>query len=92
MSLGAKSVAVVLAVAGAALAGAGALLAHAHGADAVIADLQAEGSLVHINWVNGFNAQQLSDCTVIRVNNPSSNDPMPGDTVYVDVNRPNNLY
>jgi hypothetical protein len=92
MSLGAKSVAVVLAVAAAVLAGAAAPLAHAHGADAVISDLQAEGYLVNINWVNGFNSQQMSDCTVIRVNNPSSNDPMPGDTVYVDVNCPNNLY
>jgi hypothetical protein len=94
MSLGAKSVAVVIAVAGTALAlaGAAAPLARAHGADAVIADLQAEGYLVNINWVNGFNTQQMSDCTVVRVNNPSSNDPMPGDSVYVDVNCPNNLY
>ena len=92
MSLGAKSVAVVLAVAGAVLAGAAAPPARAHGADAVIGDLQAEGYIVNINWVNGFNTQQLSDCTVVRVNNPSSNDPMPGDAVYVDVTCPNNLY
>jgi hypothetical protein len=93
MSLGAKSVAVVFAVAGATLAGAAAPVASAHGADAVIGDLQAEGYTVNINWINGFNTQQLSDCTVVRVNNPSSNpDPMPGDTVYVDVTCPNNLY
>jgi hypothetical protein len=93
MSLGAKSIAVVFAVAGAALAGAAAPLARAHGADAVINDLEAEGYITHINWVNGFSTQQLSDCTVVRVNNPSSNpEPMPGDTVYVDVTCPNNLY
>jgi len=92
MSLGAKSVVVVLAVSGAALAGAAAPLARARGADAVIADLEAEGYIARINWVNGLHTQQLSDCTVVRVNNPSSNDPMPGDAVYVDVTCPNNLY
>jgi hypothetical protein len=90
MSWGTKSLAVLGAVAGAAVAGAP--LAHAHGADAVINDLQAEGYLVNINWVNG-STQHLSDCTVVRVNNPSSNpEPMPGDTVYVDVSCPNSLY
>jgi hypothetical protein len=93
MSLGARSTAVVFAVAGAAFASAAAPLARAHGADAVINDLQAEGYVVQINWSSGFNTQQLSDCTVVRVNNPSSNpEPMPGDTVYVDVTCPNNLY
>jgi hypothetical protein len=94
MSLGAKSVAMVFAVACAALAGTAAPLAHARGADAVIADLEAEGYIVHINWVSGFNTQQLSDCTVVRVNNPDSSngDPEPGGTVYVDVTCPNNLY
>ncbi len=93
MSLGAKSVAMVFGMAGAVLAGAAAPVASAHGADAVIGDLQAEGYLVNINWVNGFTTQQLSDCTVVRVNSPSSSpDPMPGDTVYVDVTCPNNLY
>jgi hypothetical protein len=90
---GDKSVA-VLAVAGAALAGAAAPLARARGADAVIADLEAEGYIARINWVNGLHTQQLSDCTVVRVNNPDSSnaDPMPGATVYVDVTCPNNLY
>jgi hypothetical protein len=94
VSFKAKSVAAVFAVVGAALAGAAAPLAHAHGADAVIADLQAEGYIVHINWINGFNTQQLPDCTVVRVNNPDSSgaDPNPGDAVYVDVTCPNNLY
>jgi hypothetical protein len=94
MFLGVKSVAVVVAVAGAALTGAAAPLARARGADAVIADLEAEGYIVRINWMNGFNTQQLSDCTVVRVNNPdsSNSDPTPGDAVYVDVTCPNNLY
>jgi len=93
MSLGGKSIAVAFAVAGAAFAGAAPPLARAHGADAVINDLQAEGYIVHINWSNGVNTQHLSDCTVVRVNNPSSNpEPTPGDTVYVDVTCPNNLY
>ncbi|MUM31743.1 hypothetical protein [Mycolicibacterium sp. CBMA 361] len=89
----ATSFVVMLAVGGAAVTGAVAPLARAHGADAVINDLQAEGYIVSINWINGFNTQQLSDCTVVRVNNPSSSpDPTPGDTVYVDVTCPNNLY
>jgi hypothetical protein len=64
--------------------------ARATGADAVIRDLQAEGYVVQINYVNGFSALSLSDCTVVRVNNPSSNpEPLPGDTAYVDVTCPN---
>jgi hypothetical protein len=92
MSVGGKSLALV--IAGVALAGAAAPLAHARGADAVVADLQAEGYIVNINWVSGFNTQQLSDCTVVRVNNPDSSnaDPIPGATVYVDVTCPNSLY
>jgi hypothetical protein len=94
MSVRAKSVAVVIAAAGAALAGVVAPLAHARGADAVIADLESEGYIVHINWLSGFNTQQLSDCTVVRVNNPDSSnaDPEAGGTVYVDVTCPNDLY
>jgi hypothetical protein len=94
MSWVARSVAVVFTVAGATLAGAAAPLAHAHGADAIIADLEAEGYIVHINWVSGFNTQQLSDCTVVRVNNPDSSnaDPEAGGTVYVDVTCPNDLF
>jgi len=93
MPSAAKSVAVVFAVAGAALAGTTAPIAHGRGADAVINDLEAEGYIVRINWVSGFNTQQLSDCTVVRVNNPSSHpEPMPGDAVYVDVTCPNDLF
>ena len=93
MSAGAKSVAAVFAVAVAAVAGAAAPSAHAHGADAVVNDLQGEGYIVHINWVNG-RTQQLADCTVVRVNNPDSSgaDPAPGATVYVDVTCPNEVY
>jgi hypothetical protein len=83
---------IVVIVAGTAIAAAPS--AHASGADEVVADLRAEGYNVNINWLNGFNTQQLSDCTVVGVNNPSSSPagPMPGDTVYVDVTCPNDLY
>ncbi|MDT5081560.1 MAG: hypothetical protein QOJ80_6197 [Mycobacterium sp.] len=78
-----------LLVAGAtAVALAGAPTAAASGADATIADLQAQGYLVQINWVNGA-TKSLSQCTVTGVNNPSSSPPKPGDTVYVDVRCPN---
>jgi hypothetical protein len=87
-------VTVVLFVAGTAVSGAVAAPAHASGADAVIHDLEAEGYIVRINWLNGFNTQHLKDCDVVRVNNPSSSNtgPMPGDVVHVDVTCPNNLY
>lgn len=67
--------------------------AHAAGADAVIADLQAQGYLVQINWVNGFDTVPLSICTVVAVNNPdrSGAQPQQGDTVYVDVRCPNHV-
>ena len=66
-------------------------LAGASGADAVIANLKAEGYDVQINWVNGFDTQQLPDCTVTGVDNPdhSGAAPKPGDTVYVNVTCPN---
>ncbi|MCW2730766.1 MAG: hypothetical protein JWR13_1582, partial [Mycobacterium sp.] len=57
------------------------------GADATIADLEAEGYLVNVNYVNGA-SKALSQCTVTNVNNPSSS-PKPGDTLYVDVMCPN---
>lgn len=82
-----------MAAVAAALAGALAPVAHADGADAVVADLEAQGYIVHINWVSGFNTQQLADCTVINVNNPNSSDTAAvGDSVYVDVTCPNSLY
>ena len=81
-------------LAAAALAGAtvaaltGAPMAAANGADATIADLQSEGYIVQINWVNGA-SKSLPQCTVTEINNPSSSPPKPGDTVYVDVRCPN---
>ena len=69
----------------------GAPMAAASGADATIADLQSEGYIVQINWVNGA-SKSLPQCTVIEVNNPSSSPPKPGDTVYVDVRCPNHDY
>ncbi len=68
--------------------------ASASGADAAIADLQAEGYVVQINWINGFDTKALSLCTVTNVNNPdrSGAPPKPGDTVYVDVRCPNHDY
>jgi len=66
----------------------GAPMAAASGADATIADLQAQGYLVQINWINGA-TKSLSQCTVTGVNNPSSAPPKPGDNVYVDVRCPN---
>ena len=73
-------------VGGATAAVAAAPLAGASGADAVIANLQSEGYDVQINWVNGFDTQKLSDCTVTGVDNPdhSGAAPEPGDTVYVN--------
>jgi hypothetical protein len=68
--------------------------ASASGADATIADLQAQGYNVQINWVNGFDTKALSECTVTNVNNPdhSGAPPKAGDTVYVDVRCPNHDY
>ena len=91
MSLRAKSLALAVAVAGATLSGFAAPLAHANGADAVIRDLQAEGYLVQINWLTGPRPQILPRCTVVRVNNPSSDEPSPGDNIWVDVTCPNNI-
>ena len=91
MSAKAGGVVAALLVGGAAMAIAAAPAAGASGADAVIAGLQAEGYIVHINWVNGFDTQQLSDCTVTGIDNPdhSGAAPKPGDTVYVNVTCPN---
>lgn len=72
---------------------AGAPAAHAAGADAVIADLEAQGYLVHINWLNGYDTKPLAYCTVVGVNNPdrSGAPPAAGDAVYVDVRCPNEI-
>jgi hypothetical protein len=85
------SVTAALAAGAAASALAGAPIAHASGADATINALQAEGYIVQINWVNGA-SKSLPQCTVVNVNNPSSEPPKAGDTVYVDVRCPNHDY
>ncbi len=79
----------LIAATAAAAALATAPIANADGADTVIDDLQNKGYNVQINWVNGFDTQQLSDCTVTGVNNPDRFGPKPGDTVYVNVSCPN---
>lgn len=80
--------AAALLVAGAATTAiAAAPVASASGADTTIADLQAQGYIVNVNYLNG-QAKALSQCTVTNVNNPSSS-PQPGDTIYVDVRCPN---
>jgi len=85
------SATVALAAGAAASALAGGPIAHASGADATINALQAEGYIVQINWVNGA-SKSLPQCTVVNVNNPSSEPPKAGDTVYVDVRCPNHDY
>lgn len=81
------------AVTATAFAGTGVLapLAHANGADGVIRSLEAEGYTVRINWLNGQRTSLLPRCSVLRVNNPSSSEPAPGDVVWVDVRCPNNV-
>jgi hypothetical protein len=58
---------------------------------ATIADLEALGYDVAINWVRGYSTVPLSQCTVDAIHNP---DGSPGSqrtpaTVYVDVSCPN---
>lgn len=60
-------------------------------AGTTINDLKGEGYIVHINWLNGFNTQQLDDCWVNDVNIPGDT-PESRTTAYVDVSCPNNLY
>lgn len=44
--------------------------ASAAGGDAVLADRRAKGYEVNINWVNGFDTEPLSECTVTSVIGP----------------------
>lgn len=57
-------------------------------ADTVINDLKAEGYIVQINWVNGFDTEQLDVCRVTGVNIPGDS-PESRTTAYVDVSCPN---
>lgn len=88
MNLKASAAVVALTIAGGAVAGVAAPLAHARGADGVISSLEAEGYTVRINWLTGQRTSLLPRCTVVRVNNPSSSEPKPGDVVWVDVTCP----
>ncbi|MCX8559417.1 hypothetical protein OS122_00720 [Mycolicibacterium mucogenicum] len=90
MKIGSRSTVVALVVASGVLTGITAPVAHANGADAVIRDLEAEGYTVRINWLNGNKPVLLPRCTVVRVNNPSSDEPAEGDVVWADVACPNN--
>ncbi|WP_418003148.1 hypothetical protein ACNO8X_24775 [Mycobacterium sp. PDNC021] len=90
MKIGSKSTVVALVVASGVLTGITAPAAHANGADAVIRDLEAEGYTVRLNWLNGNKPTLLQRCTVVRVNNPSSDEPAEGDVVWADVACPNN--
>ena len=62
----------------------------AESASATIADLEAQGYAVQINWVNGRSRTPLSRCSVTAIHNP---DRSPGSentftVVYVDVSCP----
>lgn len=60
-------------------------VASADGADATIADLQAQGYTVQINYLNGA-SEALSYCTVVNVNDPDSTPHTPASTtLFVDV-------
>ena len=66
-------------------------VAGAQSAEATIAELQAQGYGVQINWVSGQSSVPLSRCSVKAIHNP---DRSPGSentftTVYVDVSCPN---
>jgi hypothetical protein len=65
-------------------------VAGADGADAVVNNLEAKGYTVQINWINGFDTEPLSVCTVTAINDPdSSPQPITSTTLYVDVSCPN---
>jgi hypothetical protein len=60
-----------------------------HGsADTVINELKSEGYIVQINWVSGFNTEQLDVCQVTGINIPGDS-PESRTTAYVDVSCPN---
>lgn len=63
--------------------------AAADGADAVVAELEAQDYLVQINWLNGFDVAPLARCTVVQIHNPNTAADAAGGTVYVDVRCPN---
>jgi hypothetical protein len=66
-------------------------VAGAESAAATIADLEAQGYDVQINWVSGRSSVELSRCSVSAIHNPnrSADGPVTFTTVYVDVSCPN---
>ncbi len=76
--------------------GAGAMLiafapsAAADSAQATIDNLQNQGYIVAINWVDGNTNAPLATCRVVAVHNPDSSAPNPSSatTVYVDLSCP----
>lgn len=89
MSCKPRYVTVVLALAGLIVPIFVAPIASADGADATIADLEAQGYSVQINYVNGA-SETLPFCTVVNVNDPNSTPQPPASTtLYVDVVCPN---
>jgi hypothetical protein len=62
-------------------------VAGAESASATIADLQAQGYNVAINWVTGYSTTPLSRCRVSAIHNPdiSPESQKTFTTVYVDV-------
>ncbi|TGD85611.1 hypothetical protein BayCH28_21550 [Mycolicibacterium sp. CH28] len=62
-------------------------VAEADSAQATIDDLQAQGYIVAINWVDGNTGAPLGTCHVVAVHNPddSGGDATTATTVYVDL-------
>jgi hypothetical protein len=89
MSFNPRYVPVVLMLAGLMVSTFIAPSACADGADATIADLQAQGYTVQINYLNGA-SEDLPFCTVVNVNDPDSTPQPPASTtLFVDVACPN---
>jgi hypothetical protein len=88
MSLKPRSVTPAVVVAGLIISIFIAPTASADGADATIADLQAQGYTVQINYLNGA-SESLSYCSVVDVNDPDSTPHPPASTtLFVDVSCP----
>ena len=62
-------------------------VAGADSAQATIDDLQAQGYIVAINWVDGNTGAPLGTCHVVAIHNPDSSggDATSATTVYVDL-------
>ena len=80
-----------LVVAGAAVWVGAAPIAAADSAQATINDLEAQGYVVAINWVDGNTGAPLGSCHVVAIPNPDSSptaDSTTATTVYVDLSCP----